>query len=230
MKKIICMVLALMLCMSLCLPVMAQEFVPSVTYKGGPNITSISFDGGDFEHAGKSCVVVTNVQQARNKTTDITQEERDALIEAYEALENGEMTLPSKAGYVVRELVDISFKYDACRQIPEHGDKPAWLAKEGNTVTLTFRLNQTKNADIVVLAYVGGSCVEVETTNNGNGTITCVFEDFCPVAFLTGSDAASSSPNTGDAMAQSMGLWIGLMAVCAAGVVALVIGMNRKRA
>lgn len=226
MKKIICMVLALMLCMSLCLPVMAQEFVPSVTYKGGPRIVEAA--GSWVEEDLKSCIVVTNVKQARNKSTDITQEQRDTLIEVYEALESGEMTLPTKAGAVVRELVDVSFADKGCVQAG-HGEASK-LAEAGNSIAITFKMNVKKDAEVVVLAYVDDAWKEVKTTNNGNGTVTCEFEALCPVAFVVNNASASTSPNTGDAMAQSMGLWIGLMAVCAAGVVALVVGMNRKRA
>ena len=40
------------------------------------------------------CVIVTTVEQAKKKETDISQEDRDLLQEIYEKLVDGSMTLP----------------------------------------------------------------------------------------------------------------------------------------
>lgn len=239
MKKIICMLLAVLLCLGMILPMVAgaQEFVPSVTYKGNPFIvdvdTNMVIDGKDWSgDMMDGCIVVTNVTQAREKTTDIMQEERDTLIEVYEALRDGDMTLPLKEGYVIRELVDISFLYEKCRKIPDHDEKHIQLSKEGTTVTIVFDMELPADLEIVVLTYINDEWTQVEeVVNNGDGTLTCVFEDLCPVAFAVENvqKAATDNPNSGDPMAQTMGLWIGLMVVCAVGVIVLVVSMNRKR-
>ena len=38
--------------------------------------------------------------------------------------------------------------------------------------------------EVAVFSYVDGEWIEaVSVTNNGDGTVTVVFEDICPVAF-----------------------------------------------
>lgn len=239
MKKFVCMLLAVLLCLGMVLPMVAgaQEFVPSVTYKGNPFIvdvdTNMVIDGTDWSgDAADTCIVVTNITQARQKTTDIMQEERDTLIHVYESLVDGSMTLPLKEGYVVRELVDISFLYENCRTIADHNEKHIELSKEGTTITIVFDMELPADEEIVVLTYIDEEWVQVsDVTNNGDGTLTCVFEDLCPVAFAVENvqKTATDNPDSGDPMAKTMGLWVGLMAVCAVGIVVLVVAMNRKR-
>lgn len=156
-------------------------FAPSVTYKGGPTVTSAELDGQGVI----SCVVVTSIEQARKKTTDILQEERDELLEVYEKLVSGEMVLPIEGKHVIRDLVDISFKYSACRKQSDHGDKPAQLAKENVLLTLDLHLHIALEETMVVYAYINEEWVEIPgVINNGDGTVTGAFEDVCPVAFV----------------------------------------------
>ena len=131
MKKVICMVLALMVCLSLALPVFAAEgeFVPSISYKGAPGIRSAELDGEDVD----TCIVVTPISGARNKSTDITQEERDLLIKVYDDLKNGTTKLPISEDYVIRDLVDLSFEYIDCRCKEDHGNKDEKLKQKGIT-------------------------------------------------------------------------------------------------
>lgn len=216
------------------------EFVPSVTYKEGPVVvdvdTNIKTKDVDWSGDGiDECIVVTNVKQARNKSTDLSQEARDLLIEVYEAMERGEMVLPLKDGYVVRELVDVSFKYEACQLLESHGDKDSNLTDDGTTLSIIFDMDLDPEEKIIVMTYINGEWVPVEDVeNNGDGTLTCVFEDICPVAFIKeGEDiadrAATDNPFSGDPMVKTMGIWVGLMVVCVVGIVVLVVSMNRKR-
>ena len=48
MKKAICLIVALVLCVSMVLPVAATEFVPSITYKGDLGFSSAVMDGVDI--------------------------------------------------------------------------------------------------------------------------------------------------------------------------------------
>lgn len=194
MKKKLVVALALALCVAIALPVaaVATGFVPSITYKGGPRIgTGRIIDNNNngvalqgMEEVG-TCVVVTTVEQAREKETDITQEDRDLLIEVYEKLEKGEMTLPIAEDHVIRDLVDISFLYNGCRIKADHGDKPVSLQEKDILLQLTLDLGIEANAKLMVMTYINGEWTEIESVeNNGNGTVTCVFEDICPVAFV----------------------------------------------
>jgi hypothetical protein len=208
------------------MPNVAPDFVPSITYKDGPAIDMAEMDGEGVE----DCVVVTTIKQAKDKSTDISQEDRDLLLDVYEQLEEGTMTLPvEEDGYVIRELVDVSFEYEDCRQIEEHGHKDQHLKEEGVTLTVTFDLGVGTFEDVIILVYVDGEWVPVESVkNNGNGTVTAIFEDICPVAFVVKEKGNAQAPTTGDAMGNQLMLVMGMMVLSAAGVVALLTAKARK--
>lgn len=223
-------------------PIATLNFVPSITYKDGLDITeaetNIEIIGGTSWGTGiDECVVVTSIAQAIDKSTDISQDDRDLLLEVYEALAKGEMELPLKADYVIRDLVDISFEYDDCRCIEEHGHKDECLAEEGVTLTLTFAMDVPANAHVNVMAYVDGEWSAIKSVvNNGDGTVTCIFEDICPVAFVvneTSNEAApdgtvQDGPYTGDVAGQHAWMWLVVMAVCVVGITVLLVVKRRK--
>ena len=157
------------------------EFTPSVTYKNGPVVITASLEGQNV----KDCIVVTNIEQAKKKTTDITQGERDLLVEVYEKLVSGEMNLPIEGEYVIRDLVDISFEYADCRQQQDHGNKDEIVARENTLLTLDLDLDIAQEEKMAVYAYVDGQWEEIPNViNNGNGSVTGSFENVCPVAFV----------------------------------------------
>ncbi len=50
---------------------------------------------------------------------------------------------------------------------------------------MTLELGIEADAKLMALVYVDGAWTEVkDVENNGNGTVTCLFEDICPVAFV----------------------------------------------
>ena len=67
----------------------------------------------------------------------------------------------------------------------------------------------------------------VKTTNNGDGTVTCVFEHLCPVSISVGNPAEGDSGKTGDEMGRYLILWAGLMVVSAGAIVTMVV-VRRK--
>lgn len=227
MKKVLCLLISLVLCIGMVMPVLAAEnsFVPSVTYKDGPGVTDATMNDEDVD----DCVVVTTIEEAENKSTDISQDDRDLLLEVYEELKNGNMELPLEDGYVIRDLVDVSFEYEDCRKIEEHGHKDEKLKEEGVTLTVTFELGVGPYEDVVVVAYIDGQWVVIEdVTNNGDGTVTCVFEDICPVAFAVKEKSGANNPATGDQTGNQMVFFVGAMVLSAAGIVALLATKARK--
>lgn len=132
------------------------------------------------------CIVVTNVDEAKAATTDISQETRDLLLEIYDKLVEGSMNLPIEGDFSVRDLVDVSFKYEGCELQEDHGNKAKILALPGVTLSVDFNLGVAADEELVVMTYNAETetWTEIESvTNNGDGTVTCVFEDICPVAF-----------------------------------------------
>jgi hypothetical protein len=226
MRKVICLAIALLLCVSLGMPAFAAEndFVPSITYKDGPDVDSAFMGDEDVS----DCVVVTTIKEAKEKATDIQQKERDELLDVYEQLTDGEMDLPLDGDYVIRELVDVSFEYDDCRCEESHGAKDERLKQNGVTLTVDFDLNIGTSENLKVLVYVDGEWRLVDAvTINADGTVTVVFEDICPVAFCVERRSGSSIPQTGDMLGRSLILWVGLMAASAAAMVAMIVSRRK---
>lgn len=181
MKKVLTVALVLLLCLMVALPVAGANVteVPSPDPKE-PEIKQANLNGLALDE----CIIITTLEQAEAKTTDITQEERDTLIAAYKGLEDGTLSLPLSGEYVVRDIVDISFKYAECRQIEEHGHKDDVLKEEGVLLTVDFDMGVGEDERVCVMTYIDGKWEVIKSAeNNGDGTVTCVFEDLCPVAF-----------------------------------------------
>ena len=188
--------------------------MPSISYKDGPEI----IDGEMKEEDVEACLVVTSIRAALEKTTDVSQSARDLLLEVYQKLESGEMKLDMEEDYVIRELVDLSWKQMACvEELHVHEDD---LEKDGITVTVDFLVGIEASTQIKVFAYRDGKWGEIESvTNNGDGTITCVFEHFCPVAFCVRDPKGGSE--TGDIAGRNLMLWFVLMAVSSAAIITI---------
>lgn len=235
MRKVICIVTALLLCASLAFAAMATsistDFAPSISAKDAPkagNTIILREPGKDDQNVG-DCVEITSVKQAQDKTTDITQEERDLLLDVYEKIADGSMELPLKKDFVIRDLVDVSFEYEDCRVIEEHGHKDIALKEEDVVLIVDFEMGLSKNTELVVMTYIDEKWEEIENVEiKDNGVVTCTFEDICPVAFAVRTAQDGTNPDTGDAARNTMGLWIGVMAVCAVALVALVVVRAKK--
>lgn len=225
MRRVICLMAALLVCVAVAMPAFAATgtFVPSISYKDGPEVEKAELNGEDTT----GCLVVTSLKEAKEKTTDIYQEERDLLLEVYEKLNDDTMKLPLKnANYVVRELVDVSFAKTGCVEV-SHGHKE-WLAQENTTVEIVFDLGIKKGTDLEVLVYLNGEWIPVnDAVNNGDGTVTCVFEDICPVAFCVEPQVSADPPKTGDIVGGNTIYWMILLASSFCAVVVLII--NRRK-
>ena len=232
MRRIVTLLLVLVLCISLACPVFADEFVPSISDKnapeivpgkdpdGKPTIGRILKDGEVIDYIYEGCLVVTPVSQAKTSTL-IPDAAEELLLDVYAKLNSGAMQLPyekisSKLDpkkMVIRDLFDASW---LCEEHPE------MVAPAGVTVELTFDLGIGKNTDVYVMTYKNNAwnpIVSVE--NNGDGTVTCVFEDFCPIAFAVQQGSSTPPSQTGDTA--DLTLWIALLAVSALGLVAVVV-------
>ena len=183
MKKTISLVLVLMLCVALAVPAMA-DFVPSVTYDGvagsflvKAEVGGIVTDAQFGEEDVTDLIIVTNEQEAKDKATDIPQEERDLLLDAIKQVAEGTMTLPLAEGFAVREIVCVDFIKSAAAMAEK-------LKEEGVTLTVTFDLGVVAEAELAVFSLIDGTWIEAASVaNNGDGTVTVVFEDICPVVF-----------------------------------------------
>lgn len=221
MKKMICLLTALLLCVMVVSPAYAaEEFVPSISYKDEPEMDEAEMNGEDV----LDCLVVTSIQEALEGTTDIPEDALELLLQVYEELLSGEMELPvDEDGYVILDLADVSWLPDCT----EEHDHEEWLENFGTTLDITFDLGIAIEDEVLVFVFVDGEWVEVETINNGDGTVTCIFEEICPVAFTVREGEEVAPPPTGDLAIGQLMLWGGLMAVSALTLV-FVLVMRRK--
>lgn len=240
MKRILCVVLAIVTCFALACPAFAAEgeFVPSITYKPSPEIVPEKDpngedavgvvkdkDGNIIDYVYGPCLVITPVSEAETSTL-IPQDAKETLLDVYEALSTGMMALPydkynadlNPKEMAIRDLFDASW---LC------ADHPIMVAPEGVTVTVTFDLGVDANEAVYCMTYMDSQWAPiVSVKNNGDGTVTCVFEDFCPVAFSVRSKTPPSQ--TGDEVGRTMYIWIAVMVASAAAVVVL-LAVGRRR-
>ena len=194
MKRIICLVMVMLLCASfVCTALAAEEFVPSISYKGIPEVVAVKDANGDDAYgvlrdatgavAGyvyEQCMLLTPVANAATDP-DIPAEAKAELLSLYEALANGTMQLPYGDGVdadamVIRDLFDVSW-------LCTHGHNDA-LIPEGVVIEMTFDIGIDAEAPVVVMTYKNNAWGEIaKVVNNGDGTVTFVLEDLCPVAF-----------------------------------------------
>jgi hypothetical protein len=218
MRKLANLICLLLVCLLVASPVLAAGgiFVPSIGYKEDPGIDDAEGGGEDVG----PCLVVTSILEAREKTTDIYQEDRDLLLEVYEDLSDGSMKLPLDDDYVIRELVDVSWRKTTCVEA-EHGHKQ-WLHEENTSIKVTFDLGVDPDADVIVMIWLDGEWVMAEEViNNGDGTVTVVFQDICPVVFAV--ERRYEPPKTGDAAADKLVVFVIALVVSVVGLIGLAI-------
>lgn len=232
MKRILFLIVAMTLCISLLAPaVFAEDFVPSIGDKDHPEIVPvggdvigqiIGADGAVISDVQSGCLVITPVSEA-NSSSDIPADAKDILLDVYEKLSNGSMNLPYDSSLnpddmVIRDLFDMSF---LCTEHPE-------MLNNGGTLKITFDLGVTAGDTVVAMVYVGGKWVQVDLTNNGDGSVTCLFGQICPVAFAV--KQTETPPHTGDFSGNDILMWSLLMAGSAVALVVCVVFYRKKAA
>ena len=238
MRKIVSIITAILVCAALVCPALAaSDFVPSISYKGTPEVVAVKTPNGTdavavirdasgaiSEYMPEDCLKLTPVATAADDV-EIPAESKTLLLSVYAALKDGSVKLPYSSDVkaedmVIRDLFDISF-------LCGHGHV-ADLTPQGVTFEMTFDLGLAKDAVVSVMTYKNNAWGEIaKVVNNGDGTITCTFESLCPVAVSVLGETSESPKDTGDAVGRNLHMWIALMTVSAVAVVALVV-VRRK--
>ena len=208
MKKIVCLLTVLLLCMSLVVPVFATEtgFVPSITYKPNPEVVPIPGapeddiigvirdpEGNIAGYVSHGCLKITPIADVWNEEIEVPKVIEELLLYVYDKLNDGSMKIPyekhnadlNAANMVIRDL------FDARWVCEEHR---AMIEKEGYTFELTFKLGVVADAQIFVMTF-DEKTEEwdpiVKSVNNGDGTVTCTFEHLCAIEFSMPLNAAT---------------------------------------
>ncbi len=249
MKKILSV---LLVCFILVVPfsviVSADNFVPSIGYKPAPVIKYEEDDegrkvighvvdpnGNILSTEYHDCLVITPVSEAET-SEKIPADAAELLLQVYDELSDEDMKLSSLSDelndmvakdlgkgkdaddLVIKDLFDVTV---LCDELKEK------LAPIGNTLTLTFEVSIGANVPVYVMTYKNDKWAPVvEAINNGDGTITCTFEDFCPVAFFVPTSGGENvKPEPGDTTDNT--LWMIVM-VSAIALIAVLLVINRK--
>lgn len=239
MKRAIALTLMLMLCLSFAVPAAAAEdsFVPSITYKGEPEIVPVEpgiigvvrEEDDIISYISEGCLLITPVSEAETSTL-IPKEAANTLLYVYKALSGGEMQLPYEKvpgcdgrNMVILELVDATW---LCGGENSDHDHPEEVAPKGVVFDITFDLGVAPDALVTVMTYKNEQWNPiVEVVNNGDGTVKCTFEDLCPVAFSVG-DIATAPPKTLDSVMP----WMFLMTASLAVLVVMFLSLRKKQA
>lgn len=233
MKKIIALLTVLMLCATLVVPVSAEnEFKPSVENKPAPEIVPVPDEDGnpalamlidgdgliiDYIYESDGCLVITPVSRAEESEI-IPDDARNLLLDVYAKLLNGSMFLPYEkfdaglisSNMIIRDLFDATF---LC------GDHPEMLLPEGSRLVITFDLGVAADEDVFTMTYNSGEWNPiVSTVNNDDGTVTCVFEHLCPIAFSVEGDVPPVQ--TGDPAGDQLNIWF---MICGISLLAVIV-------
>ena len=248
MKKAIVLLFALAVCTVLICPVFAaqDDFVPSISYKGEPEIVPVEDPDGDpaigityhednaeevISYIYEGCLIITPVSMV-DTSKEIPADAAQELKYVYNALVSGEMKLPydKVAGYrgeemVILELVDASWLCGT--EVSDH-DHPEEVEPDGVVFDITFDLGVSEFSNVVVMTYKNGQWNPIEkAVNNGDGTVTCTFEHLCPVAFSVPTDYADTPPQTGDQT--NVWIWLVVMLAALVGIVVVAVLAFRKK-
>lgn len=244
MKRVLSILTALVLCMSMVLAVSAEEssFVPSIAYKPNPEIVMIPDESGNeaigaiLDDAGKiidyvepGCLLVTPIAYVWDEDVEVPLEVENLLTFVYEELNNQNMEIPYEkfeadldpANMVIRDL------FDARWGCEEH---PAMVAPEGVVFQITFDLGIMPDVPVYVMTYDEEAkewSPIVSTVNNGDGTVTCTFEHLCAITFSMPM-AVESAPVDDTPTANVMPFVIA-MAVAAVAAVGVLVVKNKKK-
>lgn len=243
MKRFFAIITVVMMCISLAVPALAaQEFMPSVTNKPAPEIVPVPDDNGKMHlgiirdkngeiiaYVDEGCLIITPVSEV-DTSTEIPEESRTVLKDVYGKLTSGEMKIPYEkhsskldaSKMVIRDLFDATFVCEEC---------PKLLEPEGVTLELIFDLDMKPGVNLYAMTYKNNEWNPiVKTTNNGDGTITCVFEKLCPVEF---SIDTANTPNISTGDNANVGVWAIIAIGSLLAIVALTVVYNmgsKKRA
>lgn len=249
MKKFICLLTVLVLCMSLVVPAFAAEgdFVPSITYKPNPEIVPVpdapeedtigvirNKDGEIIDYVGRDCLMVTPIAHVWDEEIEVAPVVEELLLFVYGALNDGSMTIPYEKheadlnadNMVIRDLFDAKWVCEEHRKMVE---------EEGVTFEITFDLGVVADAEIFVMTYDEETKEWdpiVKTVNNGDGTVTCSFEHLCAVEFSMPVAAATPSAPAEDVQpgANMLPWYIILILAIIAFVVILIARKKKKKA
>lgn len=194
-----------------------------------------------------TCLVMMAVSEAIEVTENTTEQITDqssaqvaittsehiagTLKHVYKELNSGNMKLPYEKvkdckpeDMVILELLDISW---CCGQPGDDHNHKEEVKAENVVFDLTLSIGVAPDLKVVVMTYdeVTGEWEPIpEVINNGDGTITCTFAHFCPIAISI--EQPSQMVETAET---NIGVWMAVMLTAAAGAVVALMSLRKKQ-
>ena len=247
MKKVICLLAALVMMLSIAMPAFAAEntFVPSIDYKPDPEIVPVQDEKGEdyigvirdangeiLSYVGHGCILITPVAYIWDEEIEVSEPVRELLQYLYDALSSGDMTIPydkheadlDPANMVIRDLFDVRWVCDEHREMVE---------KEGVVFEITFDMGVVADAQLYAMTYDEETkewTPVVELVNNGDGTVTCTFEHLCGVEFSMPVAAANAAVNVETVENGNATPWIVTLLAAAGAAVGVLVSKKKKAA
>lgn len=240
MKKTISLLTAVIMVLCMAIPAFAAEdsFTPSVEVKGAPVIVPQAFDGDMFD-----ALVLDEDEEVIEGIDEVTEENPagEIIVTAYSEIE----TADSRVNVVYmeesyEEVLDAQSLKELNEAIPEGMVVRDFfditlvgtyenMFEEGKLLCIKFDLGVDANENIQVLTRcsdeTGWQFVK-SVTNNGDGTVTVIFHELCPVIFLTdSSDVKVESPATSDI--STAALWF-VTVLCGAGAICMLVTYKKR--
>jgi len=228
MKRVVCVLLAVMFCLALACPVLAADtFVPSISYKDNPSIVPnddgsfgwiIDGEGEIIVKVSQECLLITPVAEAMT-STKIPEASRQTLLDVYAKLSDGTMKIPygeldadlKDKDMVIRDLFDVTL---LCDDVIKELEK-------GRTLVVTFDAGINPDTELTVTLYKNGKWILVPMTNNGDGTVTVELPSTGVVAFSVPVGTNLPPTQTGDN--SHLVLWGVMLAVSAVALLVLLV-------
>lgn len=208
MRKVLSILTVLLICLSLAVPAFAAEevYVPSITAKPAPELDQSTQEGTgvpaiQVKDEKEEIVHTSPVENLVVTAVAAVMGEQEVKIseEAVETLKTAFETLDTKGVEVFKEVAElVQLAEEANVNVEDlvvmdlfdvtilNTELEEYLNVEGNTVELTFAANIPAEQVVYVMVFKDSKWQLAESAvNNGDGSITCVFEHFCPVAILT---------------------------------------------
>ena len=208
MRKVLSILTVLLICLSLAVPAFATDavYVPSITAKPAPELDLSTQEGTgepmiQVKDENKEVVHVSPVESlVITPVADVMADEGVRISEeASETLKEAFETLDTKGAEVFEEVPElVQMVQEADIKVEDlvvmdlfdvsilNEELEEYVNVEGNSIELTFAMNIPADQVVYVMVFKENKWQLAQSAvNNGDGTVTCVFEHFCPVAILT---------------------------------------------
>ena len=186
-------------------------------------------DGNFLDGIKHGCLRITPIAHVWDEEIEVPIEIENLLLFIYNSLNDGSMVIPYEkheanldpADMVIRDL------FDARWECEEH---PIMLAPNGIVLELTFDLGVVADAEIFVQTYDEEAkdwFPIVSVVNNGDGTVTCIFEHLCGIEFSMPLKVAAAPVETAET--PNILPWIILLIVAAGAAIGIVVAKKKKK-